>query len=268
MTSIQNGLRSEEFRLIIDEPGPGFRNMATDEALLSALEKQGGPPVFRLYSFDPPTLSVGRFQRTKDVFDFDAVTRDGVELVRRPSAGQAVLHARELTYCVVLGRDHLERFGKREVYKFVVPILLEGLLRLGVVGSKKVESAPGERRNPDCFAVTGEYEIDSHDNRKLVGSAQMVTRFGVLQHGSIPLKSGDTALEAYLNDKPHHELTKTSVSDYTSTDVGFARAVEAFETAVVSMLPAARDRLTDNERRCRTRLENERYTTNAWNRKY
>jgi LmbE family N-acetylglucosaminyl deacetylase len=47
----------------IDEatPAPGAVNMAVDEALLESV-RRGGPPVIRLYTWDPACLSFGRNQ--------------------------------------------------------------------------------------------------------------------------------------------------------------------------------------------------------------
>ena len=52
------------FRVIVDGPGNGRWNMAVDEALMESAGIPDAPPVIRFYTFTPPTLSVGRFQRT------------------------------------------------------------------------------------------------------------------------------------------------------------------------------------------------------------
>ena len=65
----------------------GRLNMAIDEALAEAVGAGQSPPVVRLYGFAPPTLSLGRFQKTKGQFDFRRLQADGVTLVRRPTGG-------------------------------------------------------------------------------------------------------------------------------------------------------------------------------------
>ncbi len=184
-------------RLLVHEAGDGRREMAIDETLLDRVSRGESDPVIRLYGFSPPTLSVGRFQHALQEIDIARVEADGLTFVRRPTGGRAVLHAGELTYAAAIGRTHLPGFSKREVYRFIVPFLLGGLRRLGLADA--VSSAGrGNPLNPDCFASTGEYEIDSASGRKLIGSAQMITRGGVLQHGSIPLTDTGRNLNPYL----------------------------------------------------------------------
>ena len=156
------------FRLILDPPRRGEQNMAVDEALL--LHAGDGPPTIRLYGFDPAAVSVGRLPLVLDLPDgtpgvvrpegLAALRRDGLDLVRRPTGGQAVLHDHELTYSVVLGRRHFQPFGKRDIYRFVAGLLLRGLKQLGV-GGQSARARRGSLREPDCFQATGEYEIAS-----------------------------------------------------------------------------------------------------------
>src|SRR5439155_1505059 len=83
-------------RLLIDEPLDGAANMARDEAILIAQAAGAAPPTLRLYRWRPACLSLGRFQRS-DQIDRAACERSGVEVVRRPSGGRAILHDDELT---------------------------------------------------------------------------------------------------------------------------------------------------------------------------
>jgi len=86
------------FRLILQPPMEGRRNMAIDEALLLKASQGDIAPVLRLYGFSPPTLSLGRFQRLEGMIDREKIKMNGITLVRRPTGGQAVLHDQELTY--------------------------------------------------------------------------------------------------------------------------------------------------------------------------
>lgn len=150
---------SQPFRLLVDPRGEGRWNMAVDEALMESVAA-GGPPVLRLYGFSPPTLSLGRFQAVARRLDPGALARDGVTLVRRPTGGQAVLHDEELTYAVALGRGDLEPFTKREIYRFISGLLLEGLRLLGIEAVVNRHRS-GSPFHPDCFGTSGEYEISS-----------------------------------------------------------------------------------------------------------
>jgi lipoyl(octanoyl) transferase len=261
--------RFESVRLLIDRRAGGVINMATDEALFLSVHSPGSIPVIRLYGFEPETLSVGRFQRTAGVVDFASLERDGVDFVRRPSAGQAVLHADELTYSVVLARHHLAEFGKRHVYRFIVPLLIAGIRALGVAAPKAVASGRGERSNPDCFASIGEYEIDASENRKLVGSAQAISRSAVLQHGSIPLGTGNRKISAYLRAGAESGPARpTDVSEQTGRPVAYDEAIRLFADSISRILPVTPSSLTPREVERRDELVAGKYGTKTWNERY
>jgi lipoate-protein ligase A len=188
---------AEGFRLLVQEPDDGRRNMAVDEALASCAGDGLSPPTLRLYGFAPPTLSLGRFQRARELVDPGRLAEAGITLVRRPTGGQAVLHDRELTYSVALGRAHLEPFTKREIYQFIAGLLLAGLEALGIRGQSS-RAALGSPQDPDCFRSTGQYEIADQAQRKLIGSAQVLTRRWSLQHGAIPLDGSYRRIAGFL----------------------------------------------------------------------
>ena len=80
----------------------GAGNMALDASLADRLAAGAGAPTLRLYGWRP----VGHLARTQP----DGRTRstaercsaEGIDVVRRPTGGRAILHAEELTYCVAL----------------------------------------------------------------------------------------------------------------------------------------------------------------------
>ena len=79
----------------------GAGNMARDEALARALSSGEIGPTIRLYGWAPPSVSIGFHQEEND-FDRAALARLGIDLVRRPTGGRAILHWHELTYCALL----------------------------------------------------------------------------------------------------------------------------------------------------------------------
>jgi lipoate-protein ligase A len=76
--------------------------MDADVALLDEVAA-GAPPALRLYTWTRPALSIGRFQSDADV-DCEACDAHGVEVVRRPTGGRALLHGADLTYAVAMPR--------------------------------------------------------------------------------------------------------------------------------------------------------------------
>src|SRR5438046_3163013 len=96
--STSKAVPADRWRLIVTRPLPGATNMALDEALLD-LVIRGGPPALRLYTWQPPTLSLGVNQPLGEI-SAEECARRGFDLVRRMTGGRAVLHQHELTYSV------------------------------------------------------------------------------------------------------------------------------------------------------------------------
>ena len=85
-----------QWRLVVDGDLPGARNMARDVALLEAVADGEAPPTVRLYGWGPPCLSIGRHQGIEGA-DLAFCRAEGVDVVRRPTGGRALLHHLELT---------------------------------------------------------------------------------------------------------------------------------------------------------------------------
>jgi lipoate-protein ligase A len=264
---------SETFRLLTEQPGDGRRNMAVDEALAACAGEGLSPPTLRLYGFSPPTLSLGRFQRARELVDPDRLAAEGITLVRRPTGGQAVLHDRELTYAVALGRGHLEPFSKREIYQFIAGLLLAGLEALGI-RAQSSRAAQGSPHNPDCFRSTGQYEIADQGHRKLIGSAQVVTRAFSLQHGAIPLDGSYRRIAGYLRASPGEEHgLPSSLGEELGREVSYGEAAEAFargaryalERLGLALRPGE---LTEAEQERAAALLETKYSRDEWNLQY
>lgn len=160
--------------------------MAYDEDLLAAATGEGSA-VLRLYTWNPPAVSLGRFQSTEGI-NLSYLQKRGWDLVRRPTGGRAVLHQYELTYGLVLPPSLVEGVGIRTSYTVLTGALNAGLATL--LGSRPEAPPPAcdarDNRSPNCFALSG--ECDSLvATGKLVGSAQVRRSGALLQHGSILL---------------------------------------------------------------------------------
>jgi lipoate-protein ligase A len=157
--------------------------MAADLAMLTGVAG-GAPPALRLYRWDPPALSIGRFQPDADV-DRAACVRAGIEVVRRPTGGRALLHGGDLTYAVAMPRPPGPAGSVDAVYCRLAAALVAGLALLGVGAA--VARHRGGATGPMCFTSMQGADLRVGD-RKLCGSAQMRRGGGVLQHGSILLR--------------------------------------------------------------------------------
>ncbi len=182
------------WRLILDGPHGGAANMARDEALREACQQAGAAPILRLYGWRPPCLSLGYGQRAR-VVDGERCRARGWQVVRRPSGGGALLHAAELTYCLVLPPRHpLQRGDILSSYTRLRRGLVAGLARLGVVADAGGEGSVGARPNEAiCYLQPAAQEI-CVGGRKLIGSAQLRRRGALLQHGSLPLAADIIAI--------------------------------------------------------------------------
>lgn len=184
------------WRLVDTAPAPGAWNMAVDEAL-AATVAAGGEPVLRFYRWNPACLSLGRNQPARGRYDLSALAARGIDVVRRPTGGRAVLHHRELTYSVAVPQAPFG--GPRRAYHAVNAALVAGLRILGVDALQQPtggERAPAPSLSP-CFAQPVEGEVVAA-GRKLVGSAQRRLGEVILQHGSLPLHDDQSAVAAFV----------------------------------------------------------------------
>src|SRR5437868_2001654 len=114
----------------LDFERSGAYHMERDESLARLhLENEGLPNILRLYSWQPPAVSIG-FQQSMDSADLDACNLAGVDVVRRPTGGRAVLHANELTYAAVMRANPGE--GIYAAHNRIIGALLSSLEGLGV----------------------------------------------------------------------------------------------------------------------------------------
>jgi lipoate-protein ligase A len=169
--------------------------MAMDEALLDfAIEHDFPEPIVRIYGWAGPTLSIGRHQRLSE----EASTRCqvfGVEVVRRPTGGAAVLHGSDVTYSVT-GRS--EGRSVLDAYRWVAQGLVAGLRHLGLYATVAEHDATSTA-SPACFASTRGADLEVSGS-KICGSAQLRRRGWLLQHGSIPLQDPWSLTQALLGE--------------------------------------------------------------------
>src|SRR5690606_3816757 len=107
--------------------------MAMDEAMLIAHSEGKSPPTVRFYGWNPPTLSIGYFQKSQSEIDFAAVERQHIGFVRRATGGRAVLHDQELTYSMIVSEQYPGiPSNVTEAYRVLSEGLLCGFRNLGL----------------------------------------------------------------------------------------------------------------------------------------
>jgi lipoate-protein ligase A len=183
--------QQRQWRLIYDTPTFGARNMAIDEAILLSVSEGQALPTLRVYGWLPLCLSLGYGQRMSEV-NTNGLEQRGWQIVRRPTGGKAILHGDELTYSVALPHDHdLAQGDVVESYRRISEALLTALRLLGLRPASEKQAKGTTTLGPVCFEVPSHYEITA-GGRKLIGSAQVRRKAGILQHGTVPLY-GDIA---------------------------------------------------------------------------
>jgi lipoyl(octanoyl) transferase len=264
------------WRLLHTPPANGAWNMAVDESILEHIYRGESKPTLRLYSWNPPCLSLGRAQPFADV-DMERLKSHGWEVVRRATGGRAILHTDELTYSVTGSADEPILAGDvLESYNRLAQALMYAVRELGLpVEMKEHAAQPATKNsNPVCFEVPATYEI-TVNGKKLIGSAQARKKEGVLQHGSLPLTGDLTRICQALvfKDETAREIATQRLLDRATT-VQFVIGVEKdWETAAQAFVRGFEVQLgikfesgilSPSEEKRAAELVNEKYAHPSW----
>lgn len=260
---------STTWRLLNTGHLDGATNMAIDEAISRAVQANLVPPTLRFFGWNPACLSLGQAQPGADV-DRDACRALGVDVVRRPTGGRAILHIDELTYSVIAPDTEPRVVGTIvDSYRRLSEGLLRGLMLMGVP-TQQAERPDGHDRDagPVCFEVPSNYEI-IFDGKKLVGSAQMRKAGVVLQHGTLPLHGDIARIANYLVSKPDPERVRQRA---TTVEAAIGRVID-FEDAARMMAQGMAETLNldlqvgeliEQERTWADELRREKYAADEW----
>ncbi len=263
-------------RLILSEPASGAMNMALDEALLEAV---GDEAVLRIYQWSRPTLSLGYFQAAAER-ESHAASRT-CDLVRRPSGGGAILHDRELTYCLVLPEAIAKSQPHTHWYFAVHRALIASLDELCRVGRvRESHQVPSDdfhvvgladsahptfslcHNPPDvpvgqepflCFQRRAEGDVLLGEH-KIAGSAQRRRGGAILQHGSVLLARSPHAPEL------------PGILDLAPRTFAFAQLHDLLVRAIMRRLGFERreSEVSEPERRAAKQLHTAKYTVSSW----
>lgn len=180
---------AKEWRLIPFGAYSPSLNMAIDEAIFQLMVGNKVPPTLRLYTWNPPALSIGYFQDTKSPL-IKRYVEKGYPLVRRPTGGLAVLHEDEMSYSMVgvFARDGFPA-NRQGAYKKAHESIKEALSTFGFEVNLYHGREPWNKEAL-CSSSWIAYDIILTGKGKIGGSAQKVNREILLQHGSISLPEG------------------------------------------------------------------------------
>lgn len=253
------------WRFIDSGLAPGASQMALDEALLLACRPDSSP-ILRVFSFQPSSLSLGRFQPARGQIDSAACRQAGVDVVRRPTGGRAVLHTADLCYAVVAPvSDPLAGGAIRDSYCNIAAALSAALARVGLppeACNADILNTPADRTDSAaCFATTMDFEAFS-GGAKLIGSAQVRRGNALLQQGSVRLETS-VALESLLLGESAGLPTLSGILgrllDYDEMAAALRESfIETFTVDLDACAP------TTKEQELAQRLAAEKYGADAW----
>jgi lipoate-protein ligase A len=213
----------------------------------------------------------------------------GIDIVRRPTGGKAVLHDKELTYSFIIRENHpLVNNSILETYKKISGGMIRGLSYIGVTAELvplreklKIDSLPkrekSEIHHSDfksiCFSVPSQYEVQV-EGKKIVGSSQVRKREIVLQHGSLLIELEKDKLfsvfnfpSAQIRERFKTRFNATSLEEILKRKINFSELSEilprGFEKEFgVRLLEG---KLTKQEEKISKDLLENKYLTYEWN---
>ena len=278
-----------EWRLIKDSYHTGFMNMAIDEAIMIAHRKGLVPPTIRFYQWSPPAVSLGYFQDLEKEINIDACQGMGIDIVRRPTGGKAVLHDKELTYSFIIREDHpLVNDSILETYKKISGGIIRGLSYLGIKAvlvplREKLNNALSSNENKSeihhsdiksiCFSVPSQYEVQV-EGKKIVGSAQVRKKEIVLQHGSLLIELEKDKLfsvfnfpSAQIRERNKIRFKATSLEEILKKKINFSELSEILPRGFEEEfgIKLTEGKLTEKEEKISKDLLENKYSTYEWN---
>ncbi|WP_096550955.1 lipoate--protein ligase family protein [Ureibacillus thermosphaericus] len=257
-------------------------NMALDEALLDFHSRGEIPPVIRFYEWNPPTLSIGYFQRAHRDIDFDALKTQNIGFVRRPTGGRAVLHDSELTYSIIVTEQYPNMPETvTEAYRFLSEGLLKGFHNLGldayfsIPDTEEKQEALKKPKSAVCFDAPSWYELVV-EGKKVAGSAQTRQKGVVLQHGAILLDLDEDKLLSlfkFPSEEAKERMRKqlperaVAINRLSTRRITIEECIHAFkkgfeEALQIELVPYE---LTEEQKEYVKKLEEEKYANDEWN---
>lgn len=235
-----------------------YLNMAIDEGNLIYGNKD--EIVLRFFGWDPPSVSIGTFQKIQEI-NIEYLKANNIPVVRRPTGGKGVYHNFELTYSIVIPKNH-PLFGLDIIdsYKEISKVFIDSLKEFGIKGelTKKEGIEKGF-----CFSSQNYYEV-SVNGKKIIGSAQRRKKEGILQQGSIPLELDYEKIKKifYLKD----------VNDFTSLkELNKSIEIESLEEVLIKnfikffSVPYEIKEQTQDEIKTGEDLYINKYSLDSWN---
>lgn len=244
--------------------GEAAWNMAFDEALLESSVTYSTLPTLRLYFWEHPAVTIGRFQNAARTLDSEAIATQRLPLVRRITGGRGILHGQDLTICMTAPVSALglpEGASIATIYEKFAAGYVRGFALLGIAAAQGVASSVRERGvDGDCFHQTSPADIaDVVSRQKRLGAALHRRGVSVLQQASIPVC---TKLEIVSPFRGGKDQTSNAIRESLNPGSVLAAVIDGMAAELginfVSGLP------TENEIQRAERLILTRYGQPEW----
>lgn len=200
-------------RLISHIKSKGSLQMELDKFLLTQSFKESNFVIIaRFYSWKGNWVSIGKNQTKIPKKWDDLVTQKKIEIIRRPTGGDAVLHSGGITYSLIWKQAPK---GRKEAYKQASQWIVDAFSDLGITlrfGTQKTT-----RTSANCFSTATAADLIDKDGFKRVGSAQLWKKGHILQHGEILVNPPkDLWMELFESNPPKAIPVKLSIPEIES----------------------------------------------------
>lgn len=246
----------------------GYENMAIDEFMVYYYENNR-IPVLRLYLWESPTISVGKYQDVIKEINIDKCSEEDVYIIRRMTGGGAIFHNSELTYSLVCSEKDIksDKLSVKETYERLNEFLLEmyRLLGLSAGFAKNLKKKKLGIRSPFCFSDCEEYDIIIK-NKKIGGNAQCRKKNIIFQHGSIPFEINIEKIKKYFNFKINNN-NFTTLCELLKKEIDVNEIEKVFLKAFKKVLKAnlKAQNLLSSEKNKIDKLVLKKYGSDEWN---
>ena len=225
-----------------------FYNMAVDEAISVLCEENNFVPVLRFYEWHPHSVSIGYFQKVKEIQQ-KLPTEKKYTIVRRPTGGGTVVHDEDITFSLTVA----EKFFCGPVinsYNIINESIINSIdvddkSMLGLLKSKKSPQSSASSRF--CFREPSKYDILWGD-RKVGGSAQRRKNKIVLHQSSFF----------------YRKIIENSCNERSSLKSDFEQMITNGISRMLN-LPPSKSELLENEVSSAEELFAAKYSLDKWN---
>ncbi len=197
-------------------------NMAFDKELFESYLPAESKPVFRVYQWNKPAISLGRFQEAEKVLNIKNCRKDNVAIVKRITGGGAIYHSRdELTYSLVCAASFFKADSVKDSYQKITHFLIKAYKDLGFFAQYARDHQQSKKQlgavSDFCFSGWEDYDI-LINGKKIGGNAQKRKKGVIFQHGTIPFKI-PANIDAYFLKPINNKNNYLCLSEINFTDV-------------------------------------------------